>query len=202
MGLFDTVLSTHTGDYQLGVPDAYLYVVHATALNEYGGSAIDFPSESIRGAPPPANTTRLERGFLGAHSDIGGGYPEGNLAAVALSWMVGQAKLAGVNMLNSALLQTTIANPVFHDASSNLIHGADTGGPTATSEDRDVRYRNGTTEKQRKATLGVMSYVDTLQFIKYKSNPNSRDSIAGTVDMKGYLQRLNDHGYDIDVTIK
>jgi hypothetical protein len=47
-----------------------------------------------------------------------------------------------------------------------------------------------------------MSYVDTLQFIKYKSNPNSRDSIAGTVDMKGYLQWLNDHGYDIDVTIK
>jgi RHS repeat-associated protein len=142
MGLFDTVLSTHTGDYQLGVPDAYLYVVHATALNEYRGSAIEFPSESIRGAPAPANTTRIERGFLGAHSDIGGGYPEGNLAAVALSWMVGQAKLAGVNMLNSALLQTTIANPVFHDASSNLIHGADTGGPTATSEDRDVRYRN------------------------------------------------------------
>jgi len=47
-----------------------------------------------------------------------------------------------------------------------------------------------------------MSYVDTLQFTKYKSNPNSRDSIAGTVDMKGHLQWLNDHGYSIDMTIK
>lgn len=200
MGLFDTVLSTHTGDYQLGIPDGFLYVVQAMALNEYRGNAIAFPMESIRGAPTPANATRLERGFLGAHSDIGGGYPDGDLAVVALNWMVGQANLAGVKMLDRPLLHTIIANPVLHDASSNLIHGADAGGPTATSEDRDVRYRNGTVEKQRSTTLGVMSYADTLQYIKYKPNPNVRDNIAGTVDMKDYLQWLNEHGYAIDMT--
>lgn len=80
------------------------------------------------------------------------------------------------------------------------IHGADKCGPAATSDDRDVRYANGTVEKQRKATLGVMSYADTLQFIKYKPNPNSGDTIAGTVDMKSYLKWLNDHGYNIDMT--
>jgi len=200
MGLFDSVLSTHTGEYQLGIPDTFQYVVQAMALNEYRGSAIAFPMESIRGSPTPENVTRIERGFIGAHSDIGGGYPDGSLAAVALAWMVGHANMAGVQMLDSQSLHTTIANPVMHDASSNLINGADTGGPTATTEDRDVRYNNGMVEKQRKTTLGVMSYADTLQFIKYKSNPNSRDSIAGTVDMKGYLQWLNDHGYNIDMT--
>jgi hypothetical protein len=72
--------------------------------------------------------------------------------------------------------------------------------PVPTSADRDVRYRNGTVEKQRKTTLGVMSYADTLQFIEYNPTPNTNDSIAGTVDMKGYLQWLNNHGYNIDMT--
>jgi hypothetical protein len=47
-----------------------------------------------------------------------------------------------------------------------------------------------------------MSYADTLQFINYKTNPNTRDEIAGTVDMKGYLQWLNNHGYDIHMTVQ
>ena len=128
MGLFDTVLSTHTGEYQLSIPDTFTYVAQAMALNEYRGGAVAFPMESIRGAPTPINATRIERGFLGAHSDIGGGYPDGNLAKVALNWMVGQANLAGVKMGDESTLHTMIANPVIHDASSNLISGADEGG--------------------------------------------------------------------------
>ena len=99
-------------------------------------------------------------------------------------------------------IRTIIADPVLHDKSTNLLHGADTGGPTATSQDRDVHYLNGSTEKQRKTTLGVMSYADTIQFIKYKPNPNTQDEIAGTVDMRGYLQWLKSHGYKIDLTIQ
>jgi len=200
MGLFDTVLSTHTGDYQLGIPDAFKYVAQATALNEYRGGAVSFPLESIRGAPTPQEATRIERGFLGAHSDIGGSYPDGDLAKVALVWMIDQANLAGLKMNEPN--RNVIANPVLHDKSSNLISGAEGGGPTATSEDRDVRYLDGRVEKQRKMTLDVMSYADTVQFIKYKANPNTRDEIAGTVDMKGYLQWLNNHGYKINLTIQ
>lgn len=202
MGLFDTVLSTHKGDYQLGIPDAFKYVAQAMALNEYRDGAVSFPMESIRGAPTPQNTTRIERGFLGAHSDIGGSYRNGDLAKVALVWMVDQATLAGVKMNDQPSLHTIAANPVLHDKSNNLLHGADTGGPTATSQDRDVRYLNGTVEKQRKTTLGVMSYADTVQFIKYKPNPNAQDEIAGTVDMKGYLQWLDEHKYRINLTIR
>ncbi len=200
MGLFDTVLSTHKGDYQLGIPDAFKYVAQAMALNEYRDGAVSFPMESIRGAPTPQNTTRIERGFLGAHSDIGGSYPDGELAKVALVWMIDQANLAGVQMKEPD--RNIIANPVLHDKSNNLLHGADTGGPTATSQDRDVRYLNGSVEKQRKTTLGVMSYANTVQFIKYKPNPNAQDEIAGTVDMKGYLQWLKEHKYGIDLTIR
>lgn len=155
------------------------------ALNEYRDGAVSFQMDSIRGAPTPQNATRIKRGFLGAHSDSGGSYRDGELAKVALVWMVDQANIAVVKM--NEPIRTIIANPVLHDKSNNLLHGADTGGPTATSQDRDVRYRNGSTEKQRKTTLGVMSYADTVQFIKYKQNPNAQDEIAGTVDMKGYL---------------
>ncbi|MET3119461.1 RHS repeat-associated protein, partial [Undibacterium sp. GrIS 1.8] len=201
MGLFDTVLSTHTGSYQLQIPDAFKYVVHAVALNEYRGNAVSFPSESILGKSMPSGTTRLERGFLGAHSDIGGGFPNQDLAKVAMVWMLDQANAAGVKMGSDPSINTIISNPVLHDKSSNLLSGAPDGGPTATSEDRDVRYTDGTTVKQRDATTGLMTYADTVKYITYKSNPNTSDYISGTVDAKAYLQWLNDHGYKINMTV-
>ncbi|NCT96034.1 MAG: DUF2235 domain-containing protein [Comamonadaceae bacterium] len=47
-----------------------------------------------------AARTRIERGFLGAHADIGGGFGENDsqLARAALVWMVEQAQVAGVTM--------------------------------------------------------------------------------------------------------
>lgn len=200
VGLFDTVLSTHTGSYQLNIPNNFRYVAQAVALNEYRGAAVAFPLESIIGRASPAGVTRIERGFLGSHSDIGGGFPDGDLARVALIWMVDQARTAGVNIANP--IRSVVSNPVLHDKSSNLFFGAPSGGPTATSEDRTVRYTNGTTDKQRHATTFGMSNADTKPFIAYKPNPNSRDSVSGSVDMQGYLSWLNSNGYNINMTIQ
>jgi RHS repeat-associated protein len=200
MGLFDTVLSEHTGSYQLQIADTFKYVAQAVALNEYRGNLVSFPLESIMGAPAGAGNTRIERGFLGSHSDIGGSFAQDDLSKVALSWMVDQAKAAGVTMANPENI--IIANPVLHDKSTNLLFGANEGGPTTTSEDREVRYMDGTTAKQRQATSFGMSWADTQKYIEYKSNPNTRDSISGTVDMKGYLEWLNEHGYQINMTIQ
>jgi RHS repeat-associated protein len=201
IGLFDTVLSEHTGDYALRIPDAFQYVAQAMALNEYRGNAIKFPFESILGVPVTNDRVRIERGFLGSHSDIGGGFLDQDLAKIAMTWMVNQATLAGVKMqaLGTSDL-TVIADPVIHDKSQNLLFGAPTGGPTSTSEDRQVRYADGTAARQRNVTTGFMIYNDTLPFIQYKADPNTRDSIAGTVDAKAYLQWLNDHHYDISMT--
>ena len=78
MGLFDTVLSTHTGSYALGIPDEFAHVSQAVALNEYRGNLVAFPVESIlqgQFSPVPVpGQTRIEMGFLGSHSDIGGGF--------------------------------------------------------------------------------------------------------------------------------
>ena len=118
-----------------------------------------------------------------------------------------QAKTAGVTMSDVPSLHTIAANPVLHDKSSNLLSGAPDGGPTATSEDRDVRYADGTVVKERQATSGTMTYADTVAgpvpFITYKGNPLAFDSISGTVDAKAYLQWLNAHGYNLtNITVK
>src|SRR5690606_14924346 len=98
-----------------------------------------------------------------------------DLAKVALIWMVDHANAAGVDLKPLTAEQTTIiANPVLHDRSTNLLQGS----PTATSEDRTVRYLDGSTEKQRQADTFGMNWKDTLAFITYKPAPNTLDSIA------------------------
>jgi Uncharacterized alpha/beta hydrolase domain (DUF2235) len=95
MGLWDTVLSKAAGSYNLGIPTAFKHVSQALALNE---CRYLFPSVSIMGGAAPAGQTRVEMGFLGSHSDIGGSFADGDLAKVALVWMVNQATAAGVTM--------------------------------------------------------------------------------------------------------
>jgi hypothetical protein len=95
--------------------------------------------------------------------------------------------------------RTIIANPVLHDKSSNLLSGS---GPTATSEDRVIRYGDGSSSKQRSAAVDGMSREDTVPFITYKGDPNSIDNISGTVDARAYLNWLNEHGYGINMTVQ
>ena len=207
MGLWDTVLSVHSGSYSLAVPPGFSYVAHAVALNEYRSL---FPLESVVGRGSAADQIIIERGFLGSHSDIGGGFPEGDLAKVALAWMVDQAVKAGVNMNALSSDQTTIiSNPVLHDKSSNLF--AENGpAPSQYGEDRRVRFRDGSSERQRRAAIDGMTYADTQHcqnqassqgcLINYSANPQG--NISGAVDMNAYLQWLNDHGYEINMTVQ
>jgi hypothetical protein len=116
MGLWDTVLSTDFStftaengrpskyDYQLAIPNAFKYVAHAVALNEYrsapqGVNAVlsgglgntsywdsnrphlvdnghygGFPLQSIGRSSTAPGKIRVELGFIGAHADVGGGY--------------------------------------------------------------------------------------------------------------------------------
>lgn len=214
MGLFDTVLSTNWSGhaYQLGIPAEFSYVAHAVALNEHRGNTGHaygalgaFPLESIlqgMASPVPVEGhTRIERGFLGAHADIGGGFGENDsqLARVALVWMVEQAEAAGVTM--HAPPSTVIPDPVLHDKSNSI----QTGAPAPASEDRQVRYRDGarTVQREMPFTEG-MSWADTQAFIHYlpADDPQRWRFVTGTVDMQGYLDWLNANGYGIDMKVQ
>lgn len=225
IGLWDTVLSTNRSDYSynLAIPDQFAYVAQAVALNEYRGDSHHagfssfgaFPLESISpGMYSPASTpgrTRIERGFIGAHADIGGGFGENEnqLAQVALVWMLQQAQAAGVRMSDPSGLHSIIASPVIHDRSDSIL----TGAPGPYAEDRQVRYRDGTTTTQRQMMFSSgMSYPHTQQ--EQLINYFARDPLSpqwqqeqdlfqtGTVDIQRYLGWLNNNGYDIHLTVQ
>lgn len=220
MGLWDTVLSTSVSSYNMRISDEFAYVAQAIALNEHRGQSTRrlpgsrlgaFPLESIHDAPGAdesiAGRTRIERGFIGAHADIGGGFgPDQNqLARVAMAWMVQQAVAAGVNV--GPMANSTIeANPVIHDKSDNQF--CLDGVRCPAGEDRQVRYVGGTRTTQREMNPSAgMRWSDTQsndpRFINYlPETVNGRrdlrpDHVTGSVNMREYLLWLRDNGYDL-----
>jgi RHS repeat-associated protein len=211
MGLWDTVLSTNLSGrgYNMNIVPGFQYVAQAVALNEYRGNTLRrlpnstgaFPLESIMRGAMPVGQERIERGFIGAHADIGGGFAGQTdaLPLVALNWMVEQARNAGVRMLDPRA--GIPASPVIHDKSDNQYC---TGGP-GCSEDRQVR--GGSRGTQRQMTGTGMTYADTAQFIRYypadingdgtQTRAPRADQSTGSVDMARYLQWLRDNGYEL-----
>ena len=237
MGLFDTVLSQNNSGrtYQLGIPTRFEYVAQAVALNEYrSGSDWNirnplpwlnhwgaFPLESIGASSNRAGAVRIERGFIGAHADIGGGYSEtdNQLSAVALHWMVAQAQIAGVNMRLREVSIPTL-NPVIHDQSNAIRVGNPMERPsfvlvqgrssrTVAIEDRQVRgATSGATQRTMRFNDPSMTNADTHQFIQYSSDrtaaprePNNESYVrslartTGKVDVNAYMAWLRSNGY-------
>jgi uncharacterized protein (DUF2235 family) len=65
---------------------------HALAIDEYRGSF-----EPATWDYAPKEGQRVEQvWFCGAHSDVGGGYAEHQLSDIALEWMIGKARDAGL----------------------------------------------------------------------------------------------------------
>ena len=97
-------------------------IVHAVATNE---NRAEFARRSIYISQTEANSKndktindkyRLEKGFLGAHSDIGGGYESGDLSNVALMWMIKQAEKKGGIKFGKYGKYKQINNPIVHDS--------------------------------------------------------------------------------------
>jgi RHS repeat-associated protein len=211
--------------YSLGIPAQFSYVAQAVALNEYrsapagvnaGVTAFTsnfpywdntrshlpednhyggFPLESIGASSYAPGRIRIERGFIGAHADIGGGYgsKENGLATVALSWMVAQAQIADVAM-ETGRIEIDMNNPIIHDQSNALRVGNPSTTPqiqapgtiwgtnTYNVEDRQVNggLGGGTQRTQTFGPLGdgsgSMTNADTHQFINYTPRHIANDT--------------------------
>jgi hypothetical protein len=225
MGLWDTVLSTSApGGYnQMGVSGIWQHVAHATALNEHRGDQTRrngapgaFPLESIHNTPGGDVLTpgrvRIERGFIGAHANIGGGYldNEDALSRVAFFWMIQQARAAGVAM-QEPTINTVASSVVMHDMSDNIY--CPDGITCPDGEDRRVRYRGGATVGQRDMQYAAgMNWQASQQgnlrgsnaserIISYRNNTGSRRTMPGQVtadvNMSRYLAWLRSNGYDL-----
>ena len=200
MGLFDTVLSTAAGDFNLAVSDTQIgYVAHAVAVNEYRAV---FPLESIESSYDNRGfgNYRIERGFIGAHSDVGGGYAGaggdgGDLSDVALNWMWQQAAAAGVPMRALGADQVRVASPILHDESR--VAPWVLPGLGGFSSDRDVRYPNQARPSKTTEPGEGMTYAQSQSggYIQY--HPYHAGNRAGMVDMKQYGQWLQSQGISI-----
>ena len=192
MGLFDTVLSTAVGNFNLGISNSQIeYVAQAVAVNEHRAK---FPLVSIEDSYGGAgfNPNRVEKGFIGAHSDIGGGYAGtggdgGDLSDVALNWMWAQAKMAGVNMREVRAAQQTVSNPILHDETK--VAPWTVPGFGGSGSDRDMVFPDRTV-KMKDARIDGMTYTRSQQdaLIKYHYLLAGND--VGTVDMVKYKDWL------------
>lgn len=172
VGLFDTVphygLSQNNDLQQLrlGVPMSTDHAAHAVAVNEH---RTDFAGVSIHDAPTTANSaTRIERGFIGAHSDIGGGYAEGDLSDVAFMWMVQQAENAGEEMNRDVIEDEgwhEVTNPIVHDS----VDVCPAWPICFDGPDREFMYANGSDAINQQSWPGAagddsMDYAESQPF--------------------------------------
>jgi hypothetical protein len=170
--------------YNMAVPSQFAYVAQAVALNEYrsapagtdafwtapsnlrfwddtrphlpGGNHYGgFPLQSIGASSSTVGQVRIERGFIGAHADVGGGYAatENGLSTVALSWMVAQAQIAGVKMNTDEVPAIDMASPVIHDQ-SNLIRFGNPSTAPANFEVRGALWGTNTREVEDRQVIG------------------------------------------------
>ncbi len=195
LGLWDTVAQFGIGGildaaWDLAVPTQVAYAAHAVALNEHRTL---FPAESIAGSP--LGGVRIERGFIGAHSDIGGSYAEGDLSDVALAWMHSQARSAGVRMFALTSEFERVSSPLLHDSNLDRIG------------DRDFHKRNALgialwSRPQRIAPVAGMQWRDTLGFITRFDAPMNdaygEPTLVGTVQMQAYSEWLaSNYGFTV-----
>ncbi len=197
MGLFDTVaqfnvLGAGNAAFDFSIAPAWKWVSHAVALHEHRWL---FPLTSAKGTQVGGNV--VERAFVGAHADIGGGYltrqaspgsTPGDLSQVALAWMHWQAKAAGVplGVGPSADLMT---RPIVHDERAVFTRSMQRG-------DRRVNQPDGSLwmnyqDHVPSMGAGVRQQVESLLARQSPRLPQAPDAV-GWVDMPRYMQWLRD----------
>ena len=198
MGLFDTVaqfgLAGALNDqFDLTIAAAWEWVAHAVALHERRWT---FPLTSATGNQ---GMNIVEAPFLGAHADIGGGIlpssPEaqsgspGDLADVALNWMLWQARAATVRFDLANPDDRQITRPILHDQRPAITRSIQDGDRSVSAPDGSLMHYY----QDDHPALGRDHRQTTETLITRYPNWRSRAGAAvGTVDMNGYAQWLRD----------
>lgn len=197
MGLFDTVaqfnvLGAGNAAFDLSIAPAWKWVAHAVALHEHRWL---FPLTSARGTQVGGNV--VERAFVGAHADIGGGYltrqaspgsTPGDLSQVALAWMHWQAQAAGVP-LGTGPSAGSVTRPIVHDERAVFTRSLQRGDRRVNQPDGSlwVNYQDhapGMGAEVRQQVESLLARTPPLL-------PPAPDAV-GWVDMPRYTKWLRD----------
>ncbi|MCZ2415399.1 MAG: DUF2235 domain-containing protein [Burkholderiales bacterium] len=193
LGLWDTVaqfglLGSGNARWQLAIPSAVRAAFHAVALNERRAL---FPLESALGG----GGFVVERGFIGDHSDVGGGNAEGDLSDISLAWMTQMARSMGVPVRELQYADRYVADPRIHARNYS-------GMGDRYVYRRDARGRIAARTTQRAGAIGGMSWRDTAAFLvpytRRGIDGRGQPSIVGRVDMRAYAAWLK-ASYGIEI---
>lgn len=189
MGLFDTVaqfnpLGSGNAAFNLAISPKWKWAAHAVAVHERRWL---FPLSVAKGS---GNV--VERPFVGAHADIGGGYltakaspgsTPGNLSNVALQWMAWQARAAGMR-LDMPSRSKMFDAPAIHDERSGIARRWQNGDRAVLHADgrKWVDYQAEHPEYGNALRNEVAAFI---QRTPAPGTPVSQD-VAGWVDMAQY----------------
>ncbi|MBP6019639.1 MAG: DUF2235 domain-containing protein [Burkholderiaceae bacterium] len=197
MGLFDTVAQmglagTQNHQYDLSIAAAWGWVAHAVALNE---RRVLYP---LTVAADTGGGNIIEAPFIGAHADIGGGMAlsearpsdqRGDLADVALNWMLWQARAASLRFGDVALNDRIITNPTLHDERAPLLRSVQDGDRSVDSSAGVLLHHY----QDDHATLGrdtrASAEAAIIRNDNWRRQPGTE---VGMVDMSGYARWLHD----------
>ncbi|WP_422491617.1 phospholipase effector Tle1 domain-containing protein, partial [Endozoicomonas sp. ALE010] len=210
MGIFDTVGSlgepgdSDNGDFDLTTDPRIEHVAHAVALNEHRSF---FSLSSVERDEHNAGSDNniVEQGFIGAHTDVGGGYANGDLSDAPLQWMLKQAERAQLQLVPLKKEHELIDKPVLHDERTG-----DEGFIYPNNGDRKIFYENDPDWEEafckRPYKGGCVGWLPSVtqrqktapQFPKLDhmliENPDgNQGNIRGTVDMVEYQKWLKEN---------
>ncbi len=176
--------------------------LHLPQDDHYGG----FPLQSIGASSSTPGQIRIELGFIGAHSDIGGGYADGGvLSDVALAWMLRQAVNAGVQMDESFNIDMQ-GTAVLHDQANTMRFGNPNTAPSEivikiptgnTNTYPDVEYETYKFPVEDREVRGAVG--GSTQRTQSFSNANETGGATSMVNADTYrFIHYDDRGKDKD----
>lgn len=210
MGLFDSVaqfglLGSRNHEYDFSIAPDWEAVAHAVALHEHRGL---FPLLSTADASGHLPANVIEQPFVGAHGDIGGGLVQTradaedmhDLSDMALAWMLGMARRAGLVFDTPQPAQQVVTDPVLHDMRtrsqrvSQRLHEAYGESPAWPRSDREVRSAEDTQLARYQGDhdeYGLQARAQTEAFIRRIADwTESSEPVVGVVDMDAYAAWL------------
>lgn len=188
MGLLDSVaqigiLGSRNHLYDFSVAPLWQWVGHAVALHEYRSL---FPALLMG-----ASDNQQEIGLVGAHGDIGGGYPpsgpeQASLSLVSLHWLLWQAQAHGLSFKSPPVPEATSA--YLHDESHAL------------AQDRTIENHpfgfvpdiGATYVQDFHPTLGRLVRQQVQAFLSFDLEASEREhNQKAKVDLKAYYRWLD-----------
>ena len=145
------------------------YAYHALAIDEHRK---DF-APAVWTLHKPQNLDVEQRWFIGAHSNVGGGYPGDPLPNLALAWMQQKAEAAGLGFKADVVVddQAPLAN--INDSYSEFMSGL-------------YKRFKGDKRHYRAFGLGVNETVDDSVWKRWEARPDYRPpTLSGIAALRG-----------------